>query len=586
MEEKGKAVEQNVHQAWDHETDLLIFGSGVAGFSAAIFARKKGLDVLVCEKEGVVGGTSATSGGFAWVPNTSKAKAAGAVDSVENARNYLQHELGNHYRADLVDAFLEAGPKAIDEIEDGTEVIFDYVRWPDYHASQVSGVREGRTLEPRRFDGRKLGREDFELLRPPIRRLMLLGGMSIDKRKVDDFLNPFKSIKGFGRVVATVARFAVDRLSYSRGTDIGAGNALMARMLLTLRRQKAGIWVDTPLVDLIRDGESVIGATVRRDGRTLRVRARRGVVLATGGFPHNAEMRRELGPNHPHDHSVGWHANIGEGIKAGRRAGGVIDHDVVGPGLWQPSSLLRHKDGSTETVLYGYLDRGKPGLIAVDSKGRRFVNESNSYHDIGEAMFRNGVADGNRFYFICDSAFVWKRGLGMIRPFRPSLKLYARTGYITLAETIEDLARKIDVDPSGLAETVRRNNDYARTGVDPEFGRGENPFNSILLGDPAFKPNPNLGPIAKPPFVALQMYPSTLGTSIGLKINGNAQVLDVRDKPIPGLYASGQDISPVMRGYYPGGGINIGPAITFSYIAVRNIAERSAKSDTTTKLAV
>ncbi len=577
-------MERNIHHAWDHETDLLVFGSGVAGFSAAIFARKKQFDVLVCEKEPAVGGTSATSGGFAWVPNTSKAKTAGAVDSIENARNYLRHELGNHYRADLVEAFLEAGPKAMDEIEDRTEVVFDYVRWPDYHASQVSGVREGRTLETRRFDGRKLGRQDFEMLRPPIRRLMLLGGMSIDKRKVDDFLNPFRSFGGFGRVLATFARFAVDRMSYSRGTDIGAGNAMIGRMLLTLRQQKADIWVNTPLVDLIREGDAVVGATVRRDGRILRVRARRGVVLATGGFPHNAEMRRELGPNHPHDHSVGWHANLGEGIKAGQRAGGVIDHDVVGPGLWQPSSLLRHKDGTTETILYGYLDRGKPGVIAVDSKGHRFVNESNSYHDIGEAMFRNGAADGNCFYFICDSAFVWKRGLGLIRPFRPSLKPYAKAGYIAVANTIEDLARKIDIDPAGLSDTVHRSNQYARTGIDPEFGRGENPFNSVLLGDPAFKPNPNLGPIAKPPFVALRIYPSTLGTSIGLKINANAQVLDADDKPIQGLYASGQDISPVMRGYYPGGGINIGPAITFSYVAVRHIAQPAAEARATTNL--
>jgi 3-oxosteroid 1-dehydrogenase len=567
---------QNLPQCWDVETDFLIFGSGVAGFSAAIFARKKNLDVVVCEKEPVVGGTSATSGGFAWVPNTKKAKAAGAEDSVENARNYLKHELGNHYRADLVEAFLEAGPKAMEEIENGTEVVFDYVRWPDYHASQVSGVKEGRTLEARRFDGRKLGRDDFELVRPPIRRLMLLGGMSIDKRKVDDFLNPIRSLAGFGRVVATFARFAADRLRYSRGTDIGAGNAMIARMLLTLRSQNAKIWVNTPLVDLIREGNTVVGATVRRNGRAIRIRARRGVMLATGGFPHNADMRRELGPNHPHDHSVGWHANIGDGIKAGERAGGVIDLNVVGPGLWQPSSLLRHSDGTTETILYGYLDRGKPGVIAVDAKGQRFVNESNSYHDIGEAMFRNGVGSGNRFYFICDSAFVWKRGLGLIRPFRPSLKPYVKTGYIAAGNTIEELARKIDVDPVGLTESVRLNNEYARTGIDPEFGRGENPFNSVLLGDPAFKPNPNLGPIAKPPFVALRMYPSTLGTSIGLKINGEAQVLDAEDKPIPGLFASGQDISPVMRGYYPGGGINIGPAIVFSYIAVRHATEAQA----------
>ncbi|MDM0021791.1 FAD-binding protein [Variovorax saccharolyticus] len=556
--------------AWDHETDVLIFGSGVAGFSAGVFARKRNLDVLICEKMPVVGGTTATSGGFAWVPNTAQSKAAGAQDSIDNARTYLQHELGNFYRADLVESFLEAGPEAMATLQDGTDVVFDYVPWPDYHADQVGGVSAGRTHEPRRFDGRALG-QDFELIRPPIRRLMLLGGMSIDKRKVDDFLNPFKSLRGFVRVVSTLARFAADRTRYSRGTDIGAGNALIARLLLTLRKAKADLWVGAPLVELISESGRAVGAVVRHEGRTKRVRARHGVILATGGFPHNAKMRQELGPNHPHDRSVGWEANVGEGINAARQIGAVIDYKVVGPGLWQPSSLLRRPDGTEETILYGYLDRGKPGIIAVDASGRRFVNESNSYHDIGEAMFRHGVGQGNRFYFICDRKFVWKRGLGLIRPFRPSLAPYAKSGYVAVDDTLEGLAAKIGIDPQGLVDTVSKHNEYARTGVDPEFRRGTNPFNSKLLGDPAFKPNPNLGPIVQAPFVALQMVPSTLGTSIGLAVNAHSQVLDASERPIPGLYACGQDMSHVMRGFYPGGGINIGPAIVFAYVAVHHI---------------
>ncbi|WP_029000957.1 FAD-dependent oxidoreductase [Azohydromonas australica] len=561
--------------SWDHETDVLVFGSGVAGFSTAIFARKRGLDVLVCEKMPVVGGTTATSGGFAWVPNTLQSKAGGAVDSVENARTYLRHELGEYYRADLVDAFLEAGPEAMATLQDGTDVAFDYVKWPDYHADQVGGVSAGRTHEPRRFDGRLLGK-DFELLRPPIRRLMLLGGMSIDKRKVDDFLNPFKSVRGFLRVLGAFGRYALDRTRYSRGTDIGAGNALVARLFLTLRKLQGGLWVSAPLVELISEEGRVVGAVVEHEGRRKRVRARQGVVLATGGFPHNAKMREELGPRHPHDRSVGWEANVGEGINAARRIGGAIDHAVCGPGLWQPSSVLRHPDGSEETILYGYLDRGKPGIIAVDAHGRRFVNESNSYHDIGEAMFRNGVAQGNHFHFICERKFVWKRGLGLIRPFRLSLAPYVKSGYIAMDDTLEGLARKIGVDPAGLLETVRKHNDYARTGVDLEFRRGTNPFNSILLGDPACKPNPNLAPITQGPFVALRMYPSTLGTAIGLAANGHSQVLDASQQPIPGLYACGQDMSHVMRGFYPGGGINIGPAIVFAFVAVRHIGTGQA----------
>ena len=566
---------------WDDETDLLVAGSGIAGCSAAIFARQRGLEVLVCEKTPVVGGTSATSGGFIWVPGTAQAKAAGAEDSIDLARTYLRHELGSYYRADLVDAFLEAGPEAVATIQRGTEVAFDFAPWPDYHANQVGGVVRGRVLATRGFDGRKLG-ADFELLRPPIARLMLLGGLSIDKRKVDEFLSPFRSVSAFTSVVKTLARYAMDRLRYSRGTDINGGNAMMARMLLSLRQLNARLWTQAPLLELISEGGAVVGARVQHEGRQKRIRARRGVFLATGGFPHNAKMREELGPRHPHHHSVGWQANVGEGIEAGRRIGGVIDHEVCGPGLWQPSSLLKHPDGREETILYGYLDRGKPGLIAVDASGKRFVNESNSYHDIVEAMFRHGVATGNRFHFICDREFVFKRGLGMIRPFRPSLDPYVRQGYIAVADSLEELARQIGVDPAGLSETVKRHNEYARTGVDPEFRRGENPFNSILLGDPAFKPNPNLGPIQKPPFVALRMVPSTLGTSIGLKTNADMQVLDQTDRPIPGLYAGGQDISAVMRGYYPAGGINLGPALVMAFVAVRHVVERAGRTQAPT----
>lgn len=553
---------------WDDETDLLIFGSGAAGFSAAVFGRKAGLDVVVCEKTDVVGGTTATSGGVVWAPNNRQARVAGIEDSVEKARIYMKAELGEHYREDLAEAFLEAASKALCELQDGTEVVFDLITFPDYHANQPGGARNGRSLEPRRYDGRRLGK-DFELVRPPLKRIMLLGGMSVDKRKVDLFLNPFSSPTAPFSIAATFLRYAMDRLTYSRGTDIGAGNALIARILYTLRKLDARIWTGTPLVELIREGDTVTGAVVERAGKRRRIRARRGVILATGGFPQSAEMRRSLAPDFPHDHSVGYHANVGEGISAGLAAGGVIDRNVAGPAWWQPSSLLRHPDGSEETILYGYLDRGRPGVIAVDKTATRFVNESDSYHDIGEAMFRTGV-EGNRFYFICDRRFVWKRGLGLIRPFRFSLERYAQMGYVTLAGNLRDLARKIDLDPDRLEATVARHNEFARTGVDLDFGKGDDPYNR-MFGDRKVRPNPNLTPIAKPPFVALRIYPSSIGTCMGLKIDDNARVLDAQDRPIPGLFASGNDVSTAMRGHYPGGGATVGPAITFAYIAVRSI---------------
>lgn len=558
---------------WDEDIDVLVFGSGAGGMSAALFAAKKGIKVLLCEKTSVLGGTTATSGGIAWIPNSEQAKAAGIEDSVEKARSYIKHELGKYYRSDLMDAFLTSGPRALAELEKDTEVKFDLIPWPDYHANQVDALPEGgRSVETRRFDGRKLGK-DFELVRPPIKTLMLFGKLSVDKRKVDDFLNPFRSVSGFFRVIGTFIRFAIDLLSYSRGTDIGAGSALIARLLYSLRERKVPIWTDSPLVGLIGDSNGIQGAVVERNGKKVRVRARRGVILATGGFPRSPELRAEFGASHPHDQTSAYEGNVGDGINAARRIGGVVDTDLKGPGIWSPMSKFVDKDGKENTILYGYLDRGRPGLIAVDAQGRRFVNEANSYHDIVEAMFERGVDANARFYFICDRKFVWKRGLGLIRPFRVSLKRFIDAEYITVADTLPELARRIGIDADTLVESVNKHNGYARTGKDLEYGKGDDPYNR-MFGDPNVKPNPNLSPIESPPFVALRVYPGTLGTAIGLKTNADAQVMNASGEPIPGLYACGNELASIMRGFYPAGGISIGPAITFAYRAIDHASSR------------
>lgn len=554
---------------WAEETDVLVFGSGAGGMSATLFAAKKGAQVLLCEKTLVLGGTTATSGGVAWIPNSEDAKAAGIDDSFERARGYLKHSLGNYYRADLIDAFLESGPQAIAELQNGTEVKFDVLAWPDYNANHVDAARKGRALETRRFDGRKLGK-DFDLIRTPMKRLMLFGKLSVDKRKVDDFLNPFRTAGGFLRVLQTLGRFGADLFRYSRGTDIGAGNALIARIFYSLRAfSTVSIWTNAALVELIADANGVQGAIVNRQGKHVKIRARRGIILATGGFPRSPELRAELSASQPFDQTAACEANVGDAITAARRIGGSIDINLNAPGLWSPMSKLVHRDGTEESILYGYLDRGRPGLVAVDGQGRRFVNESNSYHEIGLAMFERGIHPNQRFFFICDRKFVWKRGLGLIRPFQLSLRRFINSKYITVARTLPELATRIGVDPAALVDTINKHNEYAKTGKDIEYGRGDNPYN-WGFGDPAAKPNPNLSPIASPPYVALQVYPGALGTFVGLKTSADGQVVDESDRPIPRLYACGNDLASIMRGFAPAGGITIGPAITFAFRAVNH----------------
>lgn len=569
MDSSGIAVE--------HETDLLVFGSGGGGMAASLFAAKHGLKVLLCEKTAQLGGTTATSGGVIWVPGNSHARKAGIEDSIEAARTYLRHELGNYYREDLTEAFLESAGPAIDDLESGTSVVFDLSQSPDYHPNSPGGVDRGRSLSPRPYDGRELG-ADFNLVRPPMDRLMVAGGMMIGPEEIPAFVRPFSSFANITRVTFRMIRYALDRLRYSRGAQISSGNALIARMLHGLKQYKADIWVNVPLVGLVRSGQRVEGAIVERDGRRVQVRARLGVVLATGGFPQDPELRKEFAAAFPHDYSMAFEGDTGDGLRVARTIGAEVDTTLRSPCLWTPSSLLKLRDGKKVPIIYGYLDRGRPGVIAVDPAGNRFVNESNSYHDVVSALFERratlGARSDSTFYFICDAAFVRKNGLGAIRPWPFSLSLspFVKRGYISTAETVPELARKIGIDPAALTATVERHNKFAETGVDSDFGKGSTSFNRVW-GDPKAGSNPNLTPIATAPFVALPILPATLGTAIGLKTNGDAQVLDKEGSVIPGLYACGNELASAMRGFYPGGGITVGPAIVFAHRAVMKAAK-------------
>lgn len=554
----------------DREVDLIVLGSGAAGMTAALTAARLGLEVELLEKADVVGGTTAVSAGSVWVPNT---RHAPPDDSVERARTYLQATVGDRLRPELCEAFLARGPEMVAFLEAESEVRFRaYPHHPDYLATAAGATLRGRVLEALPFDGRLLGR-DFVLLRPPLPEFTLFGGMMVDRTDIGHLLNATRSPRSLRHALALLARFGADRLRHPRGTRLVMGNALAGRLLHSLLRAAVPVRTGVAVEGLVESGGRVDGVTLPGGDRLL---ARRGVVLATGGFSRHPELRRRLLPQPLAEHTPLVESVTGDGVSLGMAAGGRLGEGHAEASFWAPMSIRRRRDGSTAVFPHFVLDRGKPGLVAVDRTGQRFVNEATTYHLFGQALHAaNRLRPTIPCFFVCDHAFVLKYGLGMVRPRGLNLAGAVADGYVTRAGSIADLAGLLGIEPAVLQETVARNNAYAADGVDPEFGKGGDAYQRNL-GDAAHGPNPCLGPIATAPFYAIEVRPGDIGASVGLVTDADARVLDATGRPVPGLYACGNDMDSMMAGIYPGPGITIGPAMTFAWIAARHAARSNA----------
>jgi succinate dehydrogenase/fumarate reductase flavoprotein subunit len=560
---------------WDREVDLLIAGAGPGGMTAGLVAALDGLDVLICEKSQQIGGTGSTSAGTLWIPGNSAGAAAGLADSAEDARSYLNALIGDDGADDRRDIFLREGAGIIDDLTARTDLEFvSCGHHPDYRNNLPGAGSSGRAIIPAPFDGRRLGR-DFARVRPPIDEYLLLGGMMVGKIDIERLLGRYRSVENFIHSARLVLRYAADRLRYRRGTRLVMGNALVARLYFSLKKNHVPILFGTPLKELIVEAGRVIGAIVITDTGPVRIGASKGVVLATGGFAHNSKFRAAFMPDPPPVHSMAAPDNTGDGLEAAECAGAKLDagrHQRGG--LWSPVSLLRRKDGSTGLYPHILLDRAKPGLIAVNAAGRRFVNEGVSYHDFVEAMYQsNETVPTIPAWLICDSAFVRKYGLGAIHPGTRNLRKFEKSGYVVCADSIEGLAHKLDFGSGALPQTVARHNRFAAIGIDDDFGKGETELNQFN-GDPDNRPNPCLAPIDAPPFVAVAVWPAEIACSGGLATNGDAQVLDRANQPIGGLYACGNDMASIMSGHYPGPGTTLGPALVFGYRAAKHAAAK------------
>ncbi|MBL8377581.1 MAG: FAD-dependent oxidoreductase [Burkholderiales bacterium] len=558
-----------------HQCDVLIAGSGASGLAAAITARHRGLDVLVVEKAPRFGGTTARSGGWLWVPGTHLARAQGIEEPPGAAREYLRHEAGTHFDAARVDAFLEHGPRAIEFFTSKTCLQFDMPAvFPDYHAEAPGGVTGGRPMLTRPLDGRELG-PMIRNLAPPLPDLTLFGIMIGSGADIKHFMRVFKSPESFAYVVRRVARHAWDVLRHGRGMTLTNGNALAGRLAKAATDLDVPLWLNAPVRELMRESGRVCGAIVERDGQRIEVRARRGVVLACGGFPHDVARRARLFAHAPtgHEHlSPSPPANTGDGLALGESAGGWVDPSIPNAAAWVPVSRTYRRDGS-QGVMPHFIDRAKPGVIAVDASGRRFANEANSYHDFIQDLVRACRGrDEVRAWLICDHRALRTYGLGCVPPAPMPLGHHLATGYLKRGHSAAELARAIDVDAAALETTLAEYNRNAARGEDPAFGRGTRAYNRFQ-GDAAHAPNPCVAPLATPPYYAIKLEVGDIGTFAGLAVDAQCRVLDRERRAVEGLYAIGNDAQSIMGGNYPGGGITLGPALTFGYLVGNALAD-------------
>lgn len=556
----------------DDEVDLVVVGAGAAGLSAAVTAAAAGARVRLIEHTPWVGGTTAISGGMVWVPGNRQMADAGQPDSLDAVQAYLQHTVPPDDDASPLQAFVAQGDECIRHLEANRALrLRPVLHYPDYYPAQPGATAGGRVLEPLPFDGRLLGPE-FARLRPPLPEFTLFGGMMVHRSDIRHLRRAWHSPASAWHVARLLGRHAIERRHAPRGTTLHLGNALVGWLFKSALDAGVAIHTCTRVVRLLRGEGRVQGIEVEAaDGTREGIASRHGVVLATGGLSHDAALRARFVPAAAGTltATVGA-AGARSGAALALELGAQLSRGASRQGLWVPASTFVRGDGSTAVFPHTVTDRGKPGLIAVDPRGRRFVNEALSYHEFVRAQLR---CDALPAYLVCDRAFLWRYGLGAVRPFARSVDEWAARGYLHRAPTIAGLAAAIGVPAAALEQTVAHFNVDARRGDDPEFGRGGDIYQRHL-GDADHAPNACVAPIERAPFYAVAVRPADLGMAAGLVTDASARVLTAGGPPIEGLFACGNDMQSVMNGAYPGPGITLGPALVFGVIAARQALAR------------
>ncbi|WP_129658814.1 FAD-dependent oxidoreductase [Rothia uropygialis] len=559
--------------------DVLVIGSGAGGLAAAVTAAYHGMKVIVAEKDAVMGGATSWSGGWAWTPGTHFAKRDGLIEDPEQFRTYLRSVIGRYYQSDNIDAFIEAAPRMVEFFEKKTQLQWTPgAKIKDIYGNLPEAGTGHRSVGPKPWNARNIDPNLLKKLRHQKYETSFLGMGIMAGPDLSQFLAASQfSPQGWLHSAKRVLPHMWDLLAHRRNMQLVNGTALIGRLAQSGADLGVEYLVNTEGLMLMTEDGRINGAKLRGPDGEFTIEAGSGVVLATGGFPRNVELRKELFPGTPsgHEHhTLAPETCTGDGLRLAQSVGAAFAKNVASPAAWCPVSLVPYANGTTG-IFPHIMDRAKPGSIGVLRNGKRFVNEANGYYDYVDAMFKT-VPEGEavQSWQIADSRFVRKYPLGMAKPRPIPLTPYLRSGYLIRAKTLEELAQKCGIDPVNLDETVGAFNRAARRGEDPEFHRGKTEFNRYG-GDPKVQPNPSLAPIEKGPFYAVKVVPGSFGTFDGIAADGRGKVLDEDGADIPGLYTAGNDRASIMGGFYPAGGTNLGPALTFGYVVGRELSGAS-----------
>jgi 3-oxosteroid 1-dehydrogenase len=546
---------------WDYQVDFLVVGSGCGGLTAALTAHAHGLDTLIIEKAGVYGGSTALSGGNIWIPNNPTLKRDGLADPRADVRSYLDAVVGDRVPAANIDAFIDNGPLAMEFLEHTSPHLrFQWCTgYSDYHPEAPGGRARGRTIEPLPFDLKKLGADEAQL-RPAA--LATPGGLFVTAKEFARLNMVMRTWSGRRAAMRTVGR-TVKSVLLRRHMDT-LGRALIGRLRLAVKDAGIPLWLNMPLLSLItNDSGAVVGVCAQREGTASRIRVRNGVLLATGGFEHNNEMRKQLLRDGGKDnYSLGSSDNTGDGITAGQAVGGAVD--LMDDAWWMPA--FKRPDG----VMSGLVsERSIPRSMIVDQTGRRFVNEAAPYVTF---VHQQLAGRHDPIWFVFDRKAKNRYQFGGVMPGQTFPNDWFTSGLMHRADTLDALAGAIGVPASALRETVDRFNGFVRGGKDHDFGRGDSAYDNYY-GDPTL-PQPTMDVIDSAPYYAVRVQVGDLGTKGGLVYNATGQVLRTDGTVIDGLYATGNTSAAVMGNDYAGAGATIGPAMVFGFIGARHAAQR------------